>query len=68
MEMEIKRFYFGHLVSRDHVMKGRCDLGGDYMTPVCRGEISTCPAGTDFTLKLYGKIKFHPDKVGQSST
>ena len=34
----------------------------------CRNEISTCPAGTDLTLRLHGAIKFHPGKMGQFST
>ena len=31
-------------------------------------EFSTVPAGTDFTIRLHGKIKFHLGKVGQFST
>ena len=38
------------------------------MIPVCRDKILICSAGTDFTLRLHGKIKFHPGKVGQFST
>ena len=56
------------MATRDYVIKMTCDLGGDYMIPVCRDEISTRPAGTDFTLRLHGKTKFHPDKAGQFST
>ena len=43
-------------------------VGGDYMIPICRDEISTRPAGTDFTLRLHWGIKLHPGKVGQFST
>ena len=43
-------------------------LGGDYMIPVYRDEISARPAGTDFTLRLHVKIKFRPGKAGQFST
>ena len=35
------------------------------MIPVCRDEIATDPAGTDFTLQLHGGIKFHSVKAGQ---
>ena len=35
---------------------------------VCRDEISTRPAGADFTLRLHVEIKFHPGKAGQFST
>ena len=38
------------------------------MIPVCQDKISTYPAGTDFTLRLHGEIKFHPGKVEQFST
>ena len=38
------------------------------MIPVCRNEISTRAAGTDFTLRLHGEIKFHSGKAGQFST
>ena len=34
------------------------NIGGDYMIPACRDEISTWPAKTDFTLWLHVKIKF----------
>ena len=40
-------------------------LGGDYMIPVCRDEISPRPAGTDLTLRLHVEIKFRPGKAGQ---
>ena len=40
-------------------------LGGDYMIPVCRDEISPRPAGTDLTLRLHVEIKFCPGKAGQ---
>ena len=43
-------------------------LGGDYMIPVCRDEISPRPAGTDLTLRLHVEIKFRPGKAGQFST
>ena len=43
-------------------------LGGDYMIPVCRDEISPRPAGTNLTLRLYVKIKFRPGNAGQFST
>ena len=43
-------------------------LGGDYMIPVCRDEISTRPAGAYFTLRLHVEIKFHHGKAGQFST
>ena len=36
--------------------------------PVSRDEISTRPAGTDFTLRLHASIKFHPGRAGQFST
>ena len=42
-------------------------LGGDYMIPVCRDEISPRPAGTDLTLRLHVEIKFRR-KAGQFST
>ena len=35
------------------------------MILVCRDEISTRPAGTDFTLRLYSEIKFHSSKEGK---
>ena len=38
------------------------------MIPVCRDEISTRPAGTDFTLRLHVEIKFRPGKAGHFST
>ena len=38
------------------------------MILICRNEISTRPAGTDFSLQLHGEIKFHPGKVRQVST
>ena len=38
------------------------------MIPICWEEISTFPAGTDVTLRLYGKIRFPPGKAGQFST
>ena len=44
------------------------ELGGDYMIPICRDEISAHPAGTDFTLRLHEEIKFRPGKAGQFST
>ena len=31
-------------------------LGGDYMIPSCRDEISTRPAETEFTLRLMWKL------------
>ena len=43
------------------------DLGGDYMIPVCRDEISLRPAGIDLTLQLHVEIKFCPSKAGQFS-
>ena len=39
-------------------------LGGDYMIPFCQDEISTRPAGKDFTLRLHGEIHFHRGKAG----
>ena len=42
-------------------------LGGDYMIPVCRDEISLRPAGIDLTLQLHVEIKFCPSKAGQFS-
>ena len=36
------------------------------MIPVCRDEISTCPAA-NFTLRLHAEIKFSPSKAGQFS-
>ena len=44
-------------------LRSTCTLGGDYMIPVCRDEISARLAGTDFTLQLHGETKFHPDKA-----
>ena len=38
------------------------------MNPVCQDEVSTRPAGTDFTLRLHREIKFDPGKTGQFST
>ena len=38
------------------------------MNPVCRDEISTRPAGADFSLRLHRETKFHPGKVEQFST
>ena len=38
------------------------------MIPFCRDEISTDPAGTDFTLVLHEEINFHPGKAGQVFT
>ena len=38
------------------------------MIPVYRDEISTRPAGTDFTPRLHGEIKFHYDKERQFFT
>ena len=35
---------------------------------ICRDEISTRPAGTDFTLRLHRGIKLSPGKTGQFST
>ena len=35
------------------------DLGGDYMIPACRDEISIRPAETDFTLRLHVEIKLN---------
>ena len=37
------------------------------MIPVCRDEISTRSAGTDFNIRFHEEIKFHPDKAGQFS-
>ena len=34
------------------------------MMPACWYEISTCLAGTNFTLQLLGEIKFHSSKAG----
>ena len=39
--------------------------GGDYMIPFSQGEISTSPAGTDFTQRLHGEINFYHGKAGQ---
>ena len=38
------------------------------MNSVCQDEISTRPAGADFTLRLHREIKFHPSKAEQFST
>ena len=38
------------------------------MISACRNEISTRPAETDSTLRLYVEIKFCPGKAGQFST
>ena len=38
------------------------------MIPVCRDEISTRPAGTDFTLRLHVEIKFRHGKAEQFPT
>ena len=38
------------------------------MLPVCQDEISTCQAGTDFTLQLHAEIKFRPCKEGKVFT
>ena len=46
----------------------RLDLGGDYMIPACRDEISTRPTETDFALRLHLEITFRPGKAGQFST
>ena len=35
------------------------------MIPFCRDEISTHPAGTDFTQQLHGEINFHAGKAGR---
>ena len=43
-------------------------LGGDYMIPTSRDEISTRPAETDFILRLHVEIKFRSGKAGQFST
>ena len=37
------------------------------MSQVCQDEISTRPAGTDFTIQLHEEIKFHLSKAGQFS-
>ena len=34
------------------------------MIPVCRDEILTPPAETDFTARLHVEIRFRPGKVG----
>ena len=44
------------------------ELGGDYMIPACRDEISTHPAEVDITLRLHVEIKFRPGNAGQFST
>ena len=56
-----------------HVIPSAClggikKLGGDYMIPACQDEISTRPAETNFTPRLYEEIKFCPGKAGQFST
>ena len=59
-------------VSRDEILSRFAGipavLGGDYMIPAYRDKISTCPAETDFTLRLHVEIKFHPGEAGQFST
>ena len=40
-------------------------VGGDYIVPACRDEISTRPAENHFTLRLHVEIKFRPSKAGQ---
>ena len=67
-----KNSALGH-VSRSEYFKWWCDiklslLDGDYMILFCRDEISTCSAGTDFTLWLHREIIFHPGKAGQVSS
>ena len=42
--------------------------GGDYMILFCKDEISTRPAGTNFTLRLPGEISFHPGKGSRFPT
>ena len=42
--------------------------GGDYVMPVCQDKTTTHPAGTDFTIRLYGGTKFHTSKAGQFLT
>ena len=42
-------------------------IGGDYVISFFRDEISTSPAGIDFTLRLHEEINFHPGKAGQVS-
>ena len=37
---------------------GKYQLGGDYMIPVCRDEISPRSARTDLTLRLHVEINF----------
>ena len=44
------------------------NLAVDYMIPVCRDEISTRPAGTDFTLRLDVEIKLRLGKAEQFSS
>ena len=48
--------------------QNQANLGGDYMIPVCRDEISTRSAGAYFTQRLHVEIKFHHRKAGQFST
>ena len=43
-------------------------LGGNYMIPVCRDDISTSPARIDFTVRLHEEVKLHLDKIGRFST
>ena len=57
-------FSIGNVINIEHFS----DLGGDYMIPVWRDEISLRPAGTDLTLRLHVEIKFRPGKAGQFST
>ena len=38
------------------------------MIPICRDEMSTRPAGTNFIPRLHVEIKFRPGKAGQFST
>ena len=39
-----------------------------YMIPVCRDEISIRSAGTNFTIRVYAEIKYHPGKTEQFFT
>ena len=43
-------------------------LGGNYMIPVYRDEISPCPVGTDLTQRLHVEIKFRLGEVRQFSS
>ena len=43
-------------------------IGGNYMIPFCRDEISTRPARAEIILRLLGEINFHPGKAGHFST